>query len=89
MQAILGKTMKKRYSIKVITVNQISNRAQEKFINSAGITIRMGIARAARYKLLGQIAPRARSANLTMSPSLAIFLENTFKPDIQSAPSRR
>jgi hypothetical protein len=62
----------------------MSSRTTEKFTINAGIIARRGPMREIRYMLLGQNRPSARLGKSFRSPSLAIFFERIFKPDMQS-----
>lgn len=67
----------------MITSSMI-NKRNVKLINSAGIIKIIGMTSVARYRLLGQNMPWARFGKSFIVPSLAIFLDTTFKPDIHS-----
>jgi hypothetical protein len=60
----------------------MTNRGKEKFRNNAGIKASMGNAKLVIYRLLGQNKPLARFEKAATSPSLAIFLDTMFKPEI-------
>jgi hypothetical protein len=60
------------------------SKSHEKFRIRAGIIAMMGITRLAMYKLLGQSRPLARFENALTFPSRVIFLDNKFKPEMQS-----
>jgi len=56
---------------------------KEKLRINAGIIAMIGITKAAMYRLLEQNRPLARFGKSFVFPSFAIFLETTFKPEIQ------
>jgi hypothetical protein len=76
--------MKNRNRSKPTTARNMKSRTKEKFTTNAGIIAGMGTMRETRYRLFGQNRPLARLEKSFGSPSLAIFFERIFRPDMQS-----
>jgi len=73
---------KKRNSNMPSKANNMNNTGKEKFLTMAGIIAIMGTTRLATYRLLGHNGPLARFKKESVLPSLAIFLDTRFNPDM-------
>lgn len=65
-----------------MTANHIASTMNEKSKISAGIMARIGMNRAAIYRLLWQNSPSPRFGKSFRSPSRAIFLDTKFSPEV-------